>query len=485
MSFKFVQSSDNKYVQYRLTKDSWSIDTEDWVIADEGVYVENPEFVYVKTDNEGKILWAIKTDGNIYYGAGVPQQVKDYIEEKLAGFSPDEYGDIVSFLSDYLGSDTTLKAMIDGINASKVDKEEGKSLIDAEYASSKYSIENPEWLKVDIDNEGKVLGGREINGTIKEYMPIELSEEATLSLKDGLGIPEYKLRLDSRIAQNLNYQTGNSLNTLVGDGARGANLGTGRGNCILGTGNMFFATTANRNVAIGHHSQYRQVTGEDNVSVGNEACDNINGNHNTAVGGNALRAQKYGTFPGEIEVTNPVQVAMEECVAVGHDSQMYSVGSKNTTLGADSMKGTLVEGVGCQGQENTAVGFSAKWGHRAGNYNTVIGAYAEAHNTEGSNNVAIGYCAGRHHASGDNMLFIDGLPRQTYENELSSSMIVGQFSSNVNEQWLKINAMFACNGATPQQPLVAESDAEDLATAITLLNQVKSALIKCGIMKSE
>ena len=159
-------------MQYRLVADEWSINTEDWAIADEGVYVENPEFVYVKTDKEGKILFAIKIDGGIYYGAGVPQQVKDYIEDKISSLSLDEYEDIVAFLSDYLGSDTTLKVMIDGINDSisnlsntKVDKEEGKSLIDAEYASSQSAIESPEFIEVTTDSEGKVLEGIQVDGT--------------------------------------------------------------------------------------------------------------------------------------------------------------------------------------------------------------------------------------------------------------------------------------------------------------------------------
>ena len=78
------ETDDNKYVQYRLMADEWSTNTDDWAIAEEGVYVDNPEFVYVKTDKEGKILWAIKTDGGIYYGAGCPQQVQDYIEEKIS-----------------------------------------------------------------------------------------------------------------------------------------------------------------------------------------------------------------------------------------------------------------------------------------------------------------------------------------------------------------------------------------------------------------
>ena len=83
MTVSFVSTSDNRYVQYRLMSDDWSVNTDDWAIADEGVYVENPEFVYVKTDAEGKILWAIKADGTVYYGAGVPPQVKKYIEQKI------------------------------------------------------------------------------------------------------------------------------------------------------------------------------------------------------------------------------------------------------------------------------------------------------------------------------------------------------------------------------------------------------------------
>ena len=88
MSIRFVRSSDNRYVQYRLISNEFTTDTTQWSIADESVYVENPEFVYVKTDIDNKILWAIKTDGDIYYGEGCPQQVKDYIEEKISKSEP-------------------------------------------------------------------------------------------------------------------------------------------------------------------------------------------------------------------------------------------------------------------------------------------------------------------------------------------------------------------------------------------------------------
>lgn len=161
MSIKYVQSSDNKYVQYRLTTNEWSTNIKYWTIAEEGSYVENPEYIYVKTDSEGKILWAIKTDGSIYYGAGVPQQVIDYIEEKFADFSPDEYDDIVAFLNDLEKGDKTLQTLLN----EKVDKEEGKSLIDAEYADGVSQIENPEFIKAELDAEQKLLGGIKKDGT--------------------------------------------------------------------------------------------------------------------------------------------------------------------------------------------------------------------------------------------------------------------------------------------------------------------------------
>ena len=169
------QTNDNKYAQYRLIADEWSINTEDWAIADEGVYIENPEFVYVKTDVKDKILWAIKTDGDIFYGAGCPQQVKDYIEEKISSLPLDEYDDIVAFLSDYLGSDTTLKVMIERINAqiaTKVDKVEGKTLIDENVANNFASVKNDEYLEVVLDVENKVLEGTKNDGNGTKFVNV-------------------------------------------------------------------------------------------------------------------------------------------------------------------------------------------------------------------------------------------------------------------------------------------------------------------------
>lgn len=159
MTIRFIQGSeqrsDNKYVQYRLVTNEFTTDTTQWVIADEGIYMENPEFVYVKTDKYDKILWAIKTDGSIYYGAGVPPQIIDYINEKIEELSLDEYENIVAFLNGLEEGDKTLQTLLN----EKVDKVEGKSLIDAEYADGVSQIESPEFAEVHTDAENKILYG--------------------------------------------------------------------------------------------------------------------------------------------------------------------------------------------------------------------------------------------------------------------------------------------------------------------------------------
>lgn len=167
MTIRFIQGSvsdsDNKYVQYRLISDEWSTNTKDWAIAEERVYIENPEFVYIKTDNEGKILWAIKADGSIYYGAGIPQQIIDYIEENITHLPLE---DVVTFLSDYLGGDTTLKSIIDNISNTKVDKEEGKGLISESIANTLSLEENKEYIKVITDSNKNTLIGIKRDGSI-------------------------------------------------------------------------------------------------------------------------------------------------------------------------------------------------------------------------------------------------------------------------------------------------------------------------------
>ena len=202
MSIKFVQSSDNKYIQARCMADEFTTDTTQWTIADEGVYVESPEFVYVKTDAEGRILWAIKTDGGIYYGAGCPQQVIDYIEEKIADLSLDEYEDIVVFLSDYLGSDTTLKVMIDGINAQIATKLDAEGL-DHEALETVQAVENPEWISVTTDSDDNILEGITAEGVKQINLPID-TPTSIIDYTDDSDWIDLKTDKESRILEGIN-----------------------------------------------------------------------------------------------------------------------------------------------------------------------------------------------------------------------------------------------------------------------------------------
>jgi len=127
-----------------------------------GNYINNSEFIYVKTDSENKILFAIKKDGNFFFGIGCPQQIKEYIQQKISELTFDEYEDIVSFLGNYLGSDTTLKVMIDGINtsitaldATKLDNEG----LDNEALGTVKVVQTIEYIQATTDSENKILEG--------------------------------------------------------------------------------------------------------------------------------------------------------------------------------------------------------------------------------------------------------------------------------------------------------------------------------------
>lgn len=120
---------------------TWSKDSTDvasvGMVNQLGEYIENQEWVRVITDNDGKILYGVKVDGNFYFGGDCPPQVKKYVLDSLAD------------------------ALFD-----KVDKVDGKSLINADYASSQNVIENSEYLFAFVDTDGKVVFGIRKNGLV-------------------------------------------------------------------------------------------------------------------------------------------------------------------------------------------------------------------------------------------------------------------------------------------------------------------------------
>lgn len=174
-----------------------------------GCYEDNPEFVKVYLDNGGHILWGIQKDGNIVYGAGVPQQVKNYIGKEInkvwgmENFTEkiDSLQEVIDFLESYKNNDTLqalLKAQdarVDSLSETKVDKVESKSLIDAEYAEGVSYIESPEFVKVELDADGRIICGVREDGSMYFATGIDIAGQEVSSVIDN---PEFiKVWLDS------------------------------------------------------------------------------------------------------------------------------------------------------------------------------------------------------------------------------------------------------------------------------------------------
>lgn len=105
---------------------------------------ENSEFLKVYLDLEERFLWGIRNDGVIVYGAGIPEQIKKEI-------------------------DSLNKVLSEKI--SKLDEELGERFA-AAVKELGYTEENPEFLRVIVDADGKVIestdteGNKKINGNL-------------------------------------------------------------------------------------------------------------------------------------------------------------------------------------------------------------------------------------------------------------------------------------------------------------------------------
>lgn len=75
-------SKEEDFEIYQLKSKEWSTDTSKWSIVPNNVVQDNPEYVEVHIDGTDKILYGVKTDGDFYFGAGIPSQIRDYVNEK-------------------------------------------------------------------------------------------------------------------------------------------------------------------------------------------------------------------------------------------------------------------------------------------------------------------------------------------------------------------------------------------------------------------
>ena len=160
MSIRFISNSDNKYVQYRLMTDEFTTDTTQWAIADESVYVENPEFIRCYCDADDRLLWWIYPDGSVDWAKGVPTPIQEELKK------------LEQLIKDNAEGDESVVARVTANEASIV-------------AINKYLDEtigyedSPEYIKVEKDDDGRILNGIKTDGT--NYMP--KTDIDTLSLE--------------------------------------------------------------------------------------------------------------------------------------------------------------------------------------------------------------------------------------------------------------------------------------------------------------
>lgn len=147
----------------------------DELVNNLGHYETNEEWLRVYTDAENKFLWGIRIDGSIDWAVGIPRPIQKKIEELIATDTAIQKSvtqlrtELTESLNNKIQSlkDNEIKNLQD----TKVDKEEGKSLIEDEVKECFRVIENEEFLKAIVDADDKVLFGI-YRATGKPYYPL-------------------------------------------------------------------------------------------------------------------------------------------------------------------------------------------------------------------------------------------------------------------------------------------------------------------------
>lgn len=172
-----AKKADNKRVDDELAKkfDKASVvqefgDSEDKVVSQFALpfrEIESPQFIKVIVDAEDHFLFGIQLDGSIEWGKGIPAPIRAKLQEIINQCQQDKT-DILEAIND---AKKELSASIAALQERKVDKEEGKSLIEDEVKECFRIIENEEFLIAIVDSEDKVLFGI-YRATGKPYYPL-------------------------------------------------------------------------------------------------------------------------------------------------------------------------------------------------------------------------------------------------------------------------------------------------------------------------
>lgn len=129
--------------------------------------IESPEFIKVIVDAEDHFLLGIQLDGSIEWGKGIPAPIRAKLQEIINQCQQDKT-DILEAIN---AAKKELSASVASLQEGKVDKEEGKSLIEDEVKECFRVIENEEFIKAIVDSDDKILFGF-YRATGEPYYPL-------------------------------------------------------------------------------------------------------------------------------------------------------------------------------------------------------------------------------------------------------------------------------------------------------------------------
>ena len=193
-------------------------------------YIQNEEFIFAKVDAEDKLLFGIQWDGTPKFGktSAVEDRLQSQVTllaDKITTILGDDDTtstiDTLKELKDFfanINNTQTLTSILANLNSlntkfgediknlqnTKVDKEEGKSLIEDEVKECFRIIENEEFIMAVVDSEDRVLFGI-YRATGKPYFPlnemyhVEQNEEFFAVWLDAVNHVLFGIRRDGQI----------------------------------------------------------------------------------------------------------------------------------------------------------------------------------------------------------------------------------------------------------------------------------------------
>ena len=129
--------------------------------------IESLEFLHCIVDAEDHFLFGIQLDGSIEWGKGIPAPIRAKLQDIINQCQQDKT-DVLEAIN---AAKEELSASITTLQEGKVDKEEGKSLIEDEVKECFKVIENEEFIKVITDADDRVLFGI-YRATGEPYYPL-------------------------------------------------------------------------------------------------------------------------------------------------------------------------------------------------------------------------------------------------------------------------------------------------------------------------